>query len=736
MQTSQRTRYWKVGLAWALCFGTSAFAADTPGASRPLRADNAETVTVADNAIPSLYVDLQAGEWIHIDIEQVDVDVVVELRGPDAFAQDYDENANPSHEVAEIEAKGAGRYTIAVRPFEKSSKGRARVKLVERLDAAALAQRKHENAARKQAFVDWAQKSALKLHTHQAMSGFDDLKGLEAMVGDARVVMLGEPTHGSREAFQLKHRLLEYLVSVLGFNAFAIEATMPEAFALDHYVRTGEGDPEALLGSLQFWTWNTEEVRDLIAWMRRWNADPAHARKIGFYGFDMQSSPYAAWRAINALAAVDTAGAKTLRARLHPLIDPWLATAPDQVPEAQRKDAAAAVTALARTYDRSRAALVAHYGEHEAAVLRQMVRVLEQYVALAAATDSGSYELRDVAMAENLLWLLEHGAPDTRIVGWAHNGHVTTEPNSGRTQGMVLRERLGDALRVVGIYFNRGAFQAVDADAQDQRNGRRVFLVEPQADSFPSLLSAAGLSVALLDLRAVPAGPVTELLTRPISAYSIGAVFTNTPGFPASARHKPSSSFDIAAYIEATTAARPMPRSTGQSAPIIARPANLAFESEVSLRDPVDWIFPRSGETYGYRFSRTQADVHQGEWAALIARDAGPHVSHGSAELRQRIDATPWRGKTVHLHVWLKPSFTSPASVAYVWAIATGSMQGTQDAKSRVSNARKPVRDGVWQRGELKLKVPADARIVNFGVTMVGEGELRVDDWVVERAGE
>lgn len=61
--------------------------------------------------------------------------------------------------------------------------------------------------------VRWLRKQAIPLTTAEPGSGFDDLRPLKRMIGKARVVALGEPTHGSREVFQMKHRLLEYLAS-------------------------------------------------------------------------------------------------------------------------------------------------------------------------------------------------------------------------------------------------------------------------------------------------------------------------------------------------------------------------------------------------------------------------------------------------------------------------------------------------------------------------------------------
>jgi len=142
------------------------------------------------------------------------------------------------------------------------------------------------------AVVAWTAAHAVPLSAVEASHGFSDLEPLRRMIGEARIVALGETTHGSREVFQMKHRLLEYLATELGFTLFAIEANLPEAQRLDDYVRGGPGDPVALVRGMGFWTWSTAEVRDMVEWMRRFNADPANralGRQVGFTGFDMQS---------------------------------------------------------------------------------------------------------------------------------------------------------------------------------------------------------------------------------------------------------------------------------------------------------------------------------------------------------------------------------------------------------------------------------------------------------------
>jgi erythromycin esterase-like protein len=145
--------------------------------------------------------------------------------------------------------------------------------------------------------VDWIRRNAIVFETVEAGHGFRDLQPLKSLIGEARIVALGEPTHGTREVFQMKHRLLEFLVKEMGFTIFSIEANLPEAFRVDDYVARGEGDPRALIRGMYFWTWSTEEVREMVEWMRRHNADPANRKRgyqVRFTGFDVQTPDVAA----------------------------------------------------------------------------------------------------------------------------------------------------------------------------------------------------------------------------------------------------------------------------------------------------------------------------------------------------------------------------------------------------------------------------------------------------------
>jgi erythromycin esterase-like protein len=135
-------------------------------------------------------------------------------------------------------------------------------------------------------FTDWARANAIPLATAEPGHGLADMEPLRKAIGDARIVALGEATHGTREFFQLKHRMVEFLATRMGFTVFSIEANMPESYRLNDYVLHGKGDPRELIKGMYFWTWDTEEVLAMVEWMREFNR--SGKGRIEFTGFDMQ----------------------------------------------------------------------------------------------------------------------------------------------------------------------------------------------------------------------------------------------------------------------------------------------------------------------------------------------------------------------------------------------------------------------------------------------------------------
>src|SRR5262249_23299687 len=172
-----------------------------------------------------------------------------------------------------------------------------------------------------------------------------------------RIVSLGEATHGTREFFQLKHRLLEFCVAELGFTIFGIEASYPECLRVNDYVLRGTGNPAEALAGTRFWTWDTEEVLALIEWMRGWNA--THARQVKFYGFDMQFPTEAALGLLDYLAHGARGRATASEETLWPVADDFSADHLHLFPKATHDAALACIERIGEAFTRNRQAWVA-----------------------------------------------------------------------------------------------------------------------------------------------------------------------------------------------------------------------------------------------------------------------------------------------------------------------------------------------------------------------------------------
>src|SRR5258706_8349084 len=118
--------------------------------------------------------------------------------------------------------------------------------------------------------IDWLRKSARPFVTCEPGGTDRDLASLRAIVGDARIVALGEVSSGTHEFFQMKRRIVEYLATHMGFTLFAIEANMPAAYRVNEYILTGQGDPKALLKRSPPWG-REREFLDFVEWMKEFN---------------------------------------------------------------------------------------------------------------------------------------------------------------------------------------------------------------------------------------------------------------------------------------------------------------------------------------------------------------------------------------------------------------------------------------------------------------------------------
>lgn len=539
----------------------------------------------------------------------------------------------------------------------------------------------------------WIQVNAKPIQGSDPNLPLDDLEPLRAMVGNARIVGLGEATHGTREFFQMKHRMLAFLVERMGFNIFAIEASLPNCLALNDYVLGGEGDPERLVARLEFWTWDTHEVLEMLRWIRAHNDRARPEDRVQFVGVDMQSRdvlvPMLSERLKDKLPDV----AERLMSEFGNLPLDWGMSAPIPDEEAQAR-LRTARWILEEVQGMERKAP----GASEAGIL---AKVLVQNISMCVASGrSAQFRVRDAAMAENAVHHLNECGPKARMVLWAHNGHVSAgEPEFWAVytppMGRFLRERLGADYRPVGFFFQQGGFQA---------RGQRTFALEAfQVGPAPSnALSAAFAKTSfpsfLLDLRVLPEKRgVRSWFLQKRPDWTLGALFDEEQPKVHLVESTAPKDFDIAVFFRETTRARPLPRSVG----VLDLPAGVPVPhlQNLELKGLQGWV-------QQHAFMEVKPDVEGGVTLSPVDPTSG-----GVSRLYQTLDATRYRGNTI---TWIARGTAGSSSWITTW-IRVERKNGTRPT---VHTGNADPRNG--EPPTASCKVPKDAERVTVGVTIQG----------------
>lgn len=413
------------------------------------------------------------------------------------------------------------------------------------------------------------------LDTVDPAADTEDLEPLREAIADRTIVGLGEATHGTREFFRLKHRLVRFLVEERDVRLFGLEANFAEAMAIDRYVRTDEGTAEAALDGLDFWIWDTEEMLATVEWLRAFNAGRPAGDRVRFYGIDAQFTGGAAEAVEGYLDGVDPAYLESIRDDLEPLINPGLWVWPAEGQDEQRSAMDRLVPDLRRTFDERRAGYVARSSEQAWEVTRQHVSVLEQVQELAWAVQEApggssdeTLRIRDRAMADNVAWIIDH-EPFDQLVLWAHNDHVnrietTSNGNSAASMGRHLAQWYGNGYYALGFEFGSGSFQALTEVDDDQAGGYdrgEQTLHEPLAGTIGSLLTRLNRDLGFLDFETMAEDPtLDDLLGEDHGLHSIGAVYDPDEPEHHVDRYVLVDAFDGLCYVDETSRARPLDR--------------------------------------------------------------------------------------------------------------------------------------------------------------------------------
>ncbi len=371
------------------------------------------------------------------------------------------------------------------------------------------------SAADETAARHWLRRTAQPLSG--AAPSATELQPLVDRLQGARVIGLGEATHGTHEDFALKAALIKALVTAGRINAVAFEANYHGGRRLDAYVQGGPGtSADALRESGLFSFWVTQEVADLLEWLRTWNV--AGKEPIRLVGIDVQDVLRDTDAALGFLAAFEPAAVELLRESWKPMLTSESLQRPfaEQVRGWTRAQWEAAFTAaqvledvLLRPREMMRMAHGYREARHAARAARLGLQVFEPDAGGAPNASAGTDSGRDIALGENLLAL---AASPARVALWSHDSRVARGAYLGITPaayntGDVLADRLGDAYRVVGFAWRRGAYHALAGDAQggpDRAAGFKVWQQQLSGNTLGALLARSGPPRYWVDLMTLP----------------------------------------------------------------------------------------------------------------------------------------------------------------------------------------------------------------------------------------
>jgi erythromycin esterase-like protein len=392
---------------------------------------------------------------------------------------------------------------------------------------------------------------------------------------DARIVLLGEATHGTAEFYRARAAVTQRLVEKHGFRIMAIEGDWPDAAELDRFVRQhGRWGDRSAFVNFPRWMWRNAEFAALLRRMRRWNVGRERGDMVEVRGLDVYSLHRSVNEVLGYLDRVDPEAARAARRR-YGCITPYL-----ERPQVY-------------------GAIASRSGEScEDAVVEQLVALLEERLAYARADGEAyfdaeqnarvvcaaesyyramyqgaveSWNQRDAHMFDTLMRLLDLRGPESKAVVWAHNSHIgnaaaTAMGESGEFNiGQLVKVKFRERAAAIGFSTDRGAVMAAD----DWGDPPRVKTIVPaRSDSWERVLLDAGRPRALVDWRK-DADLAGELAVRRLER-AIGVIYRpETERWSHYFDAHLSRQFDAIAWFEETNPVTPLPGAPPEGAPDI-----------------------------------------------------------------------------------------------------------------------------------------------------------------------
>jgi protein-L-isoaspartate(D-aspartate) O-methyltransferase len=391
---------------------------------------------------------------------------------------------------------------------------------------------------------------------------------LERCAG-ARVVLIGEASHGTSEFYRMRARITRGLIDRHGFNVVGLEADWPDTSMLDRYVRgwEGPGFPDPPFARFPTWMWRNRETLAFVDWLAGHNRDLAdETARVSLHGLDLYSLYSSIQTVVGYLDRVDPAAAERARRRFA-CFSPWErepAIYGRAVVAGERKDCEDEVVETLLELLSSRLAYRHADGEalFDTEQNARVVRSAERYYRIMYYGSRASWNLRDTHMFETLRRVMEARGGDARAVVWAHNSHIgdaAATEMSARGEfniGQLCREFFGAGSCRIGFGTDHGTVAA----ASNWDGPMEVKQVRPgHAQSYERLFHMTEQPGLILSLRGNANLAVVGELAKPRLERAIGVIYrpeteVASHYFEARLSHQ----FDEYIWVDSSTAVTPL----------------------------------------------------------------------------------------------------------------------------------------------------------------------------------
>lgn len=350
---------------------------------------------------------------------------------------------------------------------------------------------------------DWMLNNSQEIKTLELTDNQNDLNILQQIVGKADLVCLGESRHDISEQFKLKHRFIKYLVEELNFTTFALEASFPYSNKINDYTLNGKGDINEIMANMPGWfLWDTQEMKNILNWLREYNSSPANKTKVKFYGIDIVAPNNALDQIFNYLQKVDSAYYSQIQSKdfaQNIIEDLQWQTSVQRFTEYSEEEKQNLIKNYNELYQHIRQNKIDYSTKlsmDEYDWILMLSYSANEAIIMFSETDRFKMGLiRENAMANISLWIKER---NKKLIIWAHNVHIiksefTMEmyPDTPiKGMGYIINQKLEDKMISIGASFNKGEFQ----------NENRVF--EPaEENTLDGMLSKLNTDYFILDLK-------------------------------------------------------------------------------------------------------------------------------------------------------------------------------------------------------------------------------------------